>query len=89
MTHYRAVSGVGRLVGLAVVAMDLGGVEMVLQGVQVIRRDDGLLTVRSPVWRDPMSQEWVPAVVLDDVLTAAIAREVVKLVWQNTPGGQG
>lgn len=71
------VHGCGKLVGLAVVAMDVAGVELVLQGVQVVWDRHGCLTVRAPVWRHPGSGQWVPAVVLPDELRDAIGQEVL------------
>lgn len=71
------VHGAGRLVALAVVAVDIDGVELVLQGVQVMREPDGGWRVRPPVWRHPGSGAWVPAVVLPDELRDAIGAEVL------------
>lgn len=74
------VHGAGRLVALAIVAVDIEGVELVLQGVQVMREPDGGWRVRAPVWRHPGSGKWVPAVVLPDELRDAIGAEVMARV---------
>ncbi len=71
------VHGCGKLVGLAVVAMDVAGVEVVLQGVQLVRDGSGTLTVKAPVWRHPGSGQWLPAVLLPDELRDAIGAEVL------------
>lgn len=71
------VRGTGRLVGLAVVDVDLAGVVLTLQGVQLVRDPAGRLTCRAPVWRHPVSGRWVPAVVLPPELSEAIAAEVL------------
>lgn len=67
----------GRLVALATVAIDIEGVELVLQGIQIMREPDGTWTVRAPRWRHPGSGKWVPAVVLPDELQDAIGVEVL------------
>ncbi len=71
------VHGTGRLVALAIVVIDIEGVEFVLQGVQILRGVGGGWVVRGPVWRHPGSSKWVPAVVLPDELRNAIATEVM------------
>jgi len=70
----------GRLVALAIVAIDIEGVELVLQGVQVLRGAGGGWVVRAPVWRHPGSGKWVPAIVLPDELRDAIASEVMATI---------
>lgn len=72
-----AVHGVGRLLGLACVALDVAGVEWTLQGVQVVRGADGGLAVRAPVFRHPRDGRSLPAVVLPDGLRDAITAEVL------------
>ena len=73
------VRAAGRLIALAIVALDVAGVELVLQGVQVVRGVDGVLTVRPPVWRHPASGRWLPAMVLPPELQAAIGVEVLSM----------
>jgi stage V sporulation protein G len=67
----------GRLVGLAIVAVEVGGAWLQLQGVQVIRDAAGALTCRAPVFRHPRDGRWLPAVLLPPELTDAIAAEVL------------
>jgi len=74
------VRGAGRLIGLAVVELDVAGVVLTLQGVQVLRRPDGTAECRAPVWRHPASGRHVPAVVLPDELRDALAAEVLGML---------
>lgn len=71
------VRGAGKLLGLAVVVLDVAGVELVLQGVQLVRDGSGALSVRAPAWRHPGSGQWLPALVLPDKLRDAIGAEVL------------
>ena len=72
------VHGSGRLVGLAVVRVELAGVELTLQGVQVRHGPAGLV-VDAPQFRHPRDGRWLPAVVLPPELRDAIGREVLAL----------
>ncbi len=67
----------GRLLALANVTLDMGGVELVLQGVRVFRCLDGDLAVSGPQWRHPGSGKWTPGVMLPDDLARAMGREVI------------
>ncbi len=69
------VAGAGRLLALAVVNLVLDGVEVTLQGVNVMRQPDGQLACQVPRWRHPKGN-WLPAVVLPPELTKAIADAV-------------
>lgn len=73
------VHGSGRLLALAIVVVDVDGIELVLQGVQVVRGSGGLPEVRAPVFRHPASGQWVPAVLLPPELSEAIAKEVLNI----------
>ena len=68
--------GRGSLVGLAIVELDVCGVVLTLQGVQVLRLPDGSLTCRSPQFRRS-NGAWTSAVVLPPDLTAALGAEVL------------
>lgn len=70
-------SGAGRLVALAIVAMEIAGVEVVLQGVQIIRGPNGRASVEAPKFRHPRTGQWIPAVVLPPELRDAIGRELL------------
>ena len=80
ISHVEPVRGCGRLVALAIVAMEVCGVELVLQGVQVVRDKNGGLEIRAPVFRHPASGVWMPAVILPDELRNALCRELLNLV---------
>ena len=67
----------GRLIGLAIVEVEIGGVGMTLQGVQVVRGDDGRIVCGAPVFRHPRTGQWLPAVLLPNELRDALAREVL------------
>ncbi len=77
---FEPVHGAGRLVGLASVRLDLGDLELTLQGVGVIRDHAGKLSVRAPVWRHPGSGKWLPAVLLPPELSAAIGAELLRMM---------
>lgn len=66
----------GRLIGLAVVEVVLDDVPIVLQGVRVLRRADGMAVVEMPAYRHS-SGELLPAVVLPDELDEAVQRQVL------------
>lgn len=72
----------GRVVALAIVALDVDGVELVMQGVQVLRAAGGGLEVRAPMWRHPTGR-WIPAVVLPDELRDAIGAEVLARIFPD------
>ncbi len=80
VTGIEAVHGAGRLLHLAIVRLDLAGVEIVVQGVQVIRRPDGRLAVRAPTFRHPRDGRSLPVIILPVELRDAIAREVLTLI---------
>ena len=77
------VNGRGTLVGLAVVEVDVTGVVLTFQGVQVVRTPAGL-ECRSPVWRHPGRGQWLPGVMLPPELATAMAAEVVA-TWTALP----
>ncbi len=79
-----AVRGAGRLEGLANVLLDVAGLELRLQGVGLIRGADERLSVRGPVWRHPQSGRWLPALLLPDQLTAAIAAELLAMAGEGS-----
>ncbi len=71
------VRGRGGLIGLAIVELALDGVPIVLQGVRIVRRPDGLAVVEPPCYRHT-DGGLVPAVVLPEELEDAIARLVLR-----------
>ena len=72
--HVEKVRGAGRLHAIAVVSVDVDGVEMRIQGVRIVRQPTGLLAFRRP------GGEWVPAVTLPPELKDAIAAEILDVV---------
>ena len=69
--------GRGRLLGLAQVEVTLDGVAIVLQGVRILRRADGLSYVEPPCYRHT-DGDLVPAVVMPLELEEAVARAVLE-----------
>lgn len=69
--------GTGRLIGLAIVRIEVAGVEMTLQGVRVELSAAGL-TVHSPTFRHPRDGRSLPALLLPPELTAAIGAQVLE-----------
>ncbi len=67
----------GRLLALANVTLDMGGVELVLQGVRVFRCMDGSIAVSGPQWRHPGSGRWTPGVLLPPDLAKAMGGEII------------
>jgi hypothetical protein len=72
------VRGHGRLIGLAVVALDVCGVALTLQGVQLLRRADGAVDVRTPCFRRPTGA-WLPAILLPPEVAQAITEELMEV----------
>ena len=77
--HVEMVRGAGRLHAMAVVSVDVDGVEMRIQGVRIVRQPTGMLAVEAPQFRRP-GGEWVPAVTLPPELKDAIAAEILDVV---------
>ena len=77
--HVEKVRGAGRLHAIAVVSVDVDGVEMRIHGVRIVRQPTGLLAVEAPQFRRP-GGEWVPAVTLPPELKDAIAAEILDVV---------
>jgi hypothetical protein len=69
------VTNRGRLAGLAVVAIQVAGIEFVLQGIQIRRHAGGGLAGFVPQFRHPDGR-WLPAVLLPPELKDAMAREI-------------
>jgi stage V sporulation protein G len=84
VTGFERISGAGRLVALATVEIDLEGVVIVIQGVQVIRHRRRI-TTQAPRFRDPRTGAWTPAVILPHELGAAIAGELHQMLTRQ-PG---
>ena len=68
---------------MAIVAIDIDGVELMLQGVPIMREPDGTGVVRAPVWRHPKNGKWIPGIILPDELWQAIGAEVLGRVVYN------
>ncbi len=66
----------GQLIGLAIVELDVAGVVITLQGVQVLRSPDGSLSCRPPQFRRA-NGAWTPAIVLPPDLAEALGAEVI------------
>lgn len=84
VTGLERLSGAGRLVALATVEIDLEGVVIVVQGVQVIRHR-GRITTQAPRFRNPRTGVWMPAVILPHELGSAIAGELHEML-RRQPG---
>jgi hypothetical protein len=74
------VQGAGRMVALAIVTLEVAGVEITLQGVQVRRRVDGGLKCPPPTFRHPRTGLSVPCMVLPPALARALADDVLAAV---------
>ncbi len=70
------VRGRGRLIGMAMVEVVLDGVPIILQGVRVLRRADGMAVVEMPCHRHT-DGDLVPAVVLPEELEEEVCRQVL------------
>ncbi len=70
------VRGKGPLIGLAIVELDIAGVVITLQGVQVLRLPNGSLACRSPQFRR-VNGAWTSAAVLPADLSEAVGAEVI------------
>ena len=67
----------GPLIGLAIVELDIAGVIITLQGVQLLRLPDGSLACRSPQFRRT-NGTWASATVLPPDLAEALGAEVIE-----------
>jgi hypothetical protein len=76
------VRDAGRLIALANVEIAIGGVAIVLQGVQLIRDAAGNVSVQAPRFRDGAGV-WRSAVILPDSLRDALGDEVLA-AWRAT-----
>jgi len=56
-----AVHDRGTLVALATVDVSVCGVDITLQGVQVVQAPSGALECRAPVFKDPSRGTWLPS----------------------------
>ena len=81
------VRGAGRLMGLAVVELDIHGVLIRIQGIGITRGANGRAIVSSPLFRHPNrgGGALLPAAVLPPDLAAALAGEVLA-AWQARYG---
>ena len=84
VTALERISGAGRLVALATVEIDLEGVVVVVQGVQLIRHR-GRISTQAPRFRNPRTGVWMPAVILPEELGVAIAEELHRMLMRR-PG---
>ena len=67
----------GRLIGLANVEVEWGGIAFTLQGITVTRERDGSISCLAPRFRHPDGR-WLPGVVLPPALIKAIGSEVLQ-----------
>jgi stage V sporulation protein G len=82
VTGLQRMAGAGRLLALATVEIDLEGVVVLVQGMQVIRHR-GRLSTQAPCFRNPQTGAWMPAVILPDELGAAIAHELHRMIMHE------
>ena len=66
------VAGAGELIALATVEMDISGVVLTLQGVQVRSQPDGR-RCGPPRWRHPRTGKWLPCLSLPPELAEVLA----------------
>ena len=76
------LKGSGSLVGMAIVQVNIGGIEIGLQGVQV-RNRAGRLVTQAPQFRCPRSGRWLPCIVLPPELSDAIGAEVNQAMQES------
>jgi hypothetical protein len=62
---------------------------LTLQGVRVMRRADGGLSIEAPTFRHPRTGKSVTCVLLPDALSAAIAGEVLSAMEASAVALQG
>jgi hypothetical protein len=60
--------------------LDVAGVVIVLQGIQVRRRADGDFDCAAPAFRHPRIGQWFPAVILPPEVRTAIGNEVLAAI---------
>jgi stage V sporulation protein G len=83
ITGLERLNGAGRLIALATVEIDLEGVVILVQGIQVVRCGSRI-TAQAPRFRDPRTGTWTAAVILPEELGAAIAGELQKMLRPQT-----
>jgi len=76
-----AVHGRGALVALATVDVSVCGVDITLQGVQIVQAPSGALECRAPVFKDPSRGIWLPGVLLPPELATAMGVDVLE-AWK-------
>ncbi len=54
----------GRLVGLAVVEIEIAGINLKLVGIQIVQHSPHVLECNPPTFRHGRTGEWLPAVIL-------------------------
>jgi len=80
-----AVHGRGALVALATVDISVCGVDITLQGVQIVQAPSGAQDCRAPVFKDPSRGIWLPGVLLPPELAKAMGVEVLE-AWRAHQG---
>lgn len=81
------VRGRGPLIGLAIVELDVAGVVLTLQGVQVLRLPGGSVVCRSPQFRRS-NGAWASAAVLPPELAEALGTEVLAHLRNTSAPGR-
>ena len=72
------VHGRGKLVGIAIVEIDVGGIVLTLQGVQVLKVPGArTLTCSAPMFRNPRDGQWIPSVLFPPELTGPLEDELL------------
>ena len=72
------VQGRGKLVGIAIVEIDIGGIVLTLQGVQVLKIPGTKgLTCSAPMFRNPRDGQWIPSVLFPEELTGPLEDELL------------
>lgn len=73
----------GRLLATAQVELVIDGVAIIVQGVRIIGRTDGLAVVEPPCFRHT-DGDLIPAVILPDELAAVVERAVLAAFSPST-----
>jgi stage V sporulation protein G len=79
------IRGTGSLVGMAIVEVEIAGVVLTIQGIRIMRRQDGSLEVGAPTFKSPRDGRSIPAILLPDALRNALADEIIDSWRRITP----
>jgi hypothetical protein len=78
VTSLQRLRAAGNPRALATAKVNLGGIELTLSGIEVVRTSNGKLQARAPRYRT-QTGVWAPAVTLPDELERAIGVEILAM----------